>query len=58
MRCVLLNGQFTIQHKGEHGEEASVKERKNSVLSWSQAADVSLMMTTGAKAGACFPRSK
>ena len=52
MRCVLLNGRFTIQHKGEHGEEASVKKRKNSVLSWSQAEDVSLMMTTGAKAGA------
>ena len=52
MRCMLLDGKFTIQHKGEHGEEASVMKRKNSVLSWSQAADVSLMMTTGAKAGA------
>jgi hypothetical protein len=52
MKCVLLDGRFTILHKGEHGEEASVKRRKNSVLSWSQAEDVSLMMTTGAKAGA------
>jgi hypothetical protein len=55
MRCMLLDGKFTIQHKGEHGEEASVKKRKNSVLSWCQAADVSLMMTTGAKAGAMHP---
>ena len=27
MKCVLLNGRFTILHKGEHGEEASVKKR-------------------------------
>jgi hypothetical protein len=52
MRCVLLDGVFVIQHKGEHGEEASVKQRKNSVLTWRQSDDVSLMMTTGAKAGA------
>ena len=44
MRCVLLDGVFVIQHKGEHGEEASVKQRKNSVLTWRQADDVSLMM--------------
>ena len=52
MRCVLLGGQFSIQYKGEHGEEASLKKRGNSSLTWQQTDDVSMMMATGAKAGA------
>ena len=52
MRCVLHDGRFMIEHKGEHGEEPSMKQRLNSPLTWKQAADVSMMATTGAKAGA------
>ena len=54
MRCVLHDGRFMIEHKGEHGvgEEPSMKKRLNSHLTWKQAVDVSMMATTGAKAGA------
>ena len=52
MRCVLQDGRFMIEHKGEHGEEPTMKKRLNSPLTWKQAVDVSMMATTGAKAGA------
>ena len=41
-----------IEHKREHGEEPAMKQRVNSPLTWQQAVDVSMMATTGAKAGA------
>ena len=45
--------QHSIQQRSrEHGEEASLKQRGNSPLTWQQAVDVSMMATTGAKAGA------